>query len=62
MSFLDIVFNYRKLVNNGYSELFLIKVFIPCSLPFFLFLMTALASILTMNTLKTGLKILNSLF
>ena len=53
MSFLDIVFNYRNLVNNGYNELFLDQSFhTMLSLPFFLFLMTALASILTMNTLK----------
>ena len=53
MSFLDIIFNYRDLVNNGYNKLFLDQSFHSMlSLPFFLFLMTALASILTMNTLK----------
>ena len=53
MSFLEIVINYKRLLNNGYNQVFLdqsLHTFL--SLPFFLFLMTALASILTMNTLK----------
>ena len=45
--------NYKKLLNNGYSENFLNQsMHSMLSMPFFLFLMTALASVLTLNTLK----------
>ena len=53
MSFLDLVFNYGKLINNGYSKIFLDQsLHSLLSLPFFLMVMTGLASILTMNALK----------
>ena len=53
MSFLDLIINYNKLLDNGYNKLFLNEsLHTMLSLPFFLFLMTALASILTLNTLK----------
>ena len=40
-------------MNNGYSENFLNQsIHSMLSLPFFLFLMTALAAVLTLNTLK----------
>ena len=53
MSFLDLIFNYDDLLNNGYNKIFLKQsLHLLLSLPFFLFMMTALASILTMNTLK----------
>ena len=53
MSFLDLVFNYKNLINSGYNPIFLNQsLHTLLSLPFFLLLMTALASILTMNTLK----------
>ena len=53
MSFLDLIINYKELINNGYSKNFLNQsLHKSLSLPFFLLLMTALASILTMNTLK----------
>ncbi len=53
MSFVDLVLNYNKLLNNGYNKPFLNQsLHAMLSLPFFLFLMTALASIFTMNTLK----------
>ena len=53
MSFIDLVINYEKLLNNGHSEPFLNQsLHSMLSMPFFLFLMTGLASILTMNTLK----------
>tara|TARA_B100000242_G_scaffold15003_1_gene9273 strand:- start:887 stop:1975 length:1089 start_codon:yes stop_codon:yes gene_type:complete len=53
MSFLEIALNYKRLLNNGYSKPFLNQsLHSMLSLPFFLFLMTALASIFTMNTLK----------
>lgn len=52
MSFLDLIMNYKNLSNNGYNKAYLnqsLHSFLV--LPFFLFLMTALATILTMNTL-----------
>ncbi len=53
MSFLDLIFNYKDLINSGYNTIFLNEsLHTLLSLPFFLLLMTALASILTMNTLK----------
>ena len=53
MSFLDLVFNYKTLIDNGYSKVFLDQsLHSLLSLPFFLMVMTGLASILTMNTLK----------
>ena len=53
MSFLELIIDYNKLLNNGYNERFLNQsLHTMLALPFFLFLMTAIASILTMNTLK----------
>ena len=53
MSFLNLVINYKVLLNSGYNKEFLNQsLHSMLSLPFFLFLMTSLASILTMNTLK----------
>jgi lipopolysaccharide export system permease protein len=53
MSFLDLILNYKELINNGYNQTFLNQsLHSLLSLPFFLLLMTAIASILTMNTLK----------
>ena len=53
ISFLDLLFDYQKLLNIGYSEQFLDQSFHSMlSLPFFLFLMTSLAVILTMYTNK----------
>ena len=53
MSFLVLITNYKSLLNNGYNKNFLNQsLHSMLSLPFFLFLMTALASIFTMNTLK----------
>ncbi len=53
MSFLDLVLNYKNLLNNGYNKPFLNQsLHSMLSMPFFLFLMTGLAAILTMNTLK----------
>ena len=45
--------NYQDLINRGYSQIFLKQsLHSMLSMPFFLFIMTALASILIMNTLK----------
>ena len=53
MSFLDLVLNYQDLQNQGYNKAYLDQnLNSMLSLPVFLFMMTALASILTMNTLK----------
>ncbi len=53
MSFIDLVLNYKNLLDNGYNKSFLNQsLHSMLSLPFFLFMMTALASIFTMNTLK----------
>ncbi len=53
MSFMDLIVNYNQLVSNGYSKTYLNQsLHSMLSLPFFLFLMTALAAVFTMNTLK----------
>lgn len=53
MSFIETIINYQKLLKNGYNKNFLDQsLHKMLSLPFFLFLMTALASIFTMNALK----------
>ncbi len=53
MSFLDLILKREKLINNGYNNIFLDQsLHTLLSLPFFLMLMTAIASILTLNTLK----------
>lgn len=53
MSFLDLVLNYQDLLNNGYNKSFLKQsLHSMLTLPFFLLLMTALAAVLTMYTLK----------
>ena len=53
MSFLELVINYKELLNNGYNHRFLNKsLHSMLALPFFLFLMTGLAAIVTMHTLK----------
>ena len=53
MSFLDLILNYQSLQKKGYNKAYLDQnLNSMLSLPFFLFMMTALASILTMNTLK----------
>lgn len=53
LSFIDLVFNYNDLVNKGYNKTFLKEsLHLMLVLPLFLFLMTAIASILTMHTLK----------
>ena len=50
---MELIIDYKKLLNNGYNERFLNQsLHTMLTLPFFLFLMTSIASILTMNTLK----------
>ena len=53
MSFIDLIINYRELLNNGYNKIFLNQsLHTMLSLPFFLLLMTAIAAIITLNSLK----------
>jgi lipopolysaccharide export system permease protein len=53
LSFVDLLINYKDLVNQGYNKIFLNQsLHSMLSMPFFLFIMTSLASILVMNTLK----------
>ena len=53
ISFIDLVFNYRELLDKGYNSSFLNEsLHLMLVLPFFLFLMTAVASVLTMHTLR----------
>ncbi len=53
MSFTELIMNYDNLVTRGYNTKFLNQsLHSMLSMPFFLFIMTALAAILMMNTLK----------
>tara|TARA_B100000886_G_scaffold330265_1_gene280526 strand:+ start:5660 stop:6748 length:1089 start_codon:yes stop_codon:yes gene_type:complete len=53
MSFFELVVNYKEFLQKGYNKTFLNQnLHSMLSLPFFLFMMTALAAILTLNTLK----------
>ena len=53
LSFVDVLINFESHIANGYNIEFLNQsLHSMLTLPFFLFLMTALASVLTMNTLR----------
>tara|TARA_B100001248_G_scaffold209252_1_gene163319 strand:+ start:25382 stop:26470 length:1089 start_codon:yes stop_codon:yes gene_type:complete len=53
ISFLDLLVDFNDLINNGYNQRFLNQsLHAMLTLPFLLFLMTSLASILTLYTLK----------
>ena len=55
MSFYDILTNYNKLTADGYNKTFLDQnLHTMLSMPFFLLLMTGLAAIMTMYTLKNS--------
>lgn len=57
ISFVNLILNYNLLLEKGYNKIFLIKsLHSMLSMPFFLFIMTALASILIMSTLKRANK------
>ena len=60
MSFLDLIINYKDLINSGYDKSFLNQSLHTSLSLFFLLLMTGLSAILTMNTLKNQI-ILNLL-
>ena len=53
ISFVSLILNYEKLLDNGYNKFFLNQsLHLMVSLPFFLFLMTSLAAIFSMNSLE----------
>ena len=53
LSFLDLILNYKDFVKKGYNKIFLDQsLHSMLSLPFFLFIMTSLASIMAFGTLK----------
>ena len=54
-SFVDIVFNFKSMMKKGYNEEFLKQAsHSMMTLPFYLFIMTALAAILTLHTMKNA--------
>ncbi len=55
LSFVDLIFNYEELIDNGYSKKFLNKSFhAMLVLPFFFMVMTGIASIFTMSSFKNS--------
>ena len=53
LSFIDLILNFKNLINQGYNKLFLEQsLHSMLSMPFFLFIMSSLASILALGTLK----------
>ena len=53
MSFIELVINYNSLIKEGYNKISLNQnLHSLLSFPFFLLLMTGIAAILTLNTLK----------
>ncbi len=54
-SFLQISINFKEMINKGYSKEFLKQsLHTMMTLPFYLFVMTALATILTLHTMKNS--------
>ena len=55
ISFLDLTLNYNELIKFGYDDIILKQILnLHLSLPFFLLMMTGLASIFSMNNLKNS--------
>ena len=55
LSFIDLIFNFEKLIDNGYSNKFLNKSFhTMLILPFFLMVMAGIASIFTMSNFNNS--------
>ena len=53
LSFIDLVLNFKNLINRGYNKIFLEQsLHSMLSMPFFLFIMSSLACILALGTLK----------
>lgn len=54
-SFVDVIFDYKSMVDKGYNKEFLKQAsHSMMTLPFYLFIMTALAAILTLHTMKNA--------
>ena len=54
-SFLEISINFKKMLKKGYNKEFLEQSFhTMITLPFYLFVMTAIATILTLHTMKNS--------
>ena len=54
-SFLEILINFKSMINKGYNQQFLKEsLHSMMTLPFYLFVMTALASILALHTMKSS--------
>ena len=53
LSFIDLILNFNNLINQGYNKIFLEQsLHSMLSMPFFLFIMSALACIMALGTLK----------
>ena len=52
LSFIDLLLNFNNLLNQGYNKIFLEQRHSMLSMPFFLFIMSALACIMALGTLK----------
>ena len=54
-SFVEIIINFKKMMNEGYNkEILKQNMHSMMSLPFYLFVMTAIATILTLHTMKNA--------
>ena len=54
-SFIEILLDFKSMLNKGYNEEFLKQSFHSMlALPFYLFLMTAIAAILALHTMKNS--------
>ena len=54
-SFVEILIDFKSMINKGYNQEFLKQsLHSMMTLPFYLFMMTALASILTLHTMKNS--------
>ena len=55
VSFIEILLNFKKMLNKGYNENFLKQsLHSMMTLPFYLFLMTAIATIMILHTMKNS--------
>ena len=55
LSFLEITLNFKNMLQKGYGKIFLVQsLHSMMTLPFYLYVMTALATILTLHTMKNS--------
>ncbi len=55
LSFIEVLINFKEMINKGYNEEFLKEnLHSMITLPFYLFVMTAIASILALHTMKNS--------